>query len=80
MDKSLPDPIVVFDVLKRHAAGYNYGCWQHHDGEMYDKCPYLGSGQCVKDSNSDALTVFKILLANQNESSPYYNVQLPSHI
>lgn len=76
----LPDPLNVFDALKRHACAYDYGCWNHHDGEVYDKCPYFGSGQCVKDASADAVTVLKILLANQSESSPYFGVKIPSKV
>lgn len=75
----IPDPSKVIDALKRHACAYDFGCWDHHDGEIYDKCPYFASGQCVKDSSADAVTVLEILLANQSESSPYYNIRIPSH-
>ena len=77
---TLPDPLKVFDALKRHACAYDYGCWNHHDGEIYDKCPYFGTGPCVKDSSADAVTVLKILLANQSESSPYFGVKIPSKV
>ena len=74
---NLPDLLKVFDVLKRHAYIYDFNCW---NGEIYDKCPYFDFKTCFRDSSADAVTVLKVLLANQNESSPYYNVKIPSHI
>ncbi len=77
---NLPDPLKVFDALKRHAADYDFDCWNEYDGEIYDKCPYFGSDQCFKESSADAVTLLKILLSHQSESSPYHHIQIPSQL
>ena len=69
----LPDPAAVIETLKRHAAAYSYGCFEHHNGIISNPCPYFASDHCSAQSSADALTLIEYLLDHQSTDSALYH-------